>query len=388
MKKYFPHLIFGSLVALAVSLVTSTSLLALSHILILIPLLYFLNKTHYTEFPKSAWALLVLALFIILSVVFTQDIAMSGYKPISKVKYFLFGFFMIAPYSFYFKNHITNKKIAFLVYAIGVATSVASIAGYIGMRTGYNYVSMRSVNTDRNAGLSGMVLNYAHNLAYFQILLLGLIIYKKEINQFINEKFLYFIFVLNLLGLYFSYTRGAIIALLAGIPFYFYKKNKVKFLRGFGLLIILGSIIYFASGSSLIRTGSDNERLSQWKAALYAFKERPIWGYGYLNFERYSVSIKEKYNIGQLQFGGHAHNNFLEMLASTGILGFLAFVTWLFFWVREMYERNDLAARLCFPFIVTFVVSGLTQSTISLGINLFFIMAVYAIGQASAKNYT
>jgi len=350
--------------------------------------LYFLNKTHYTEFPKSAWALLVLAFFIILSVVFTQDIAMSGYKPISKVKYFLFGFFMIAPYSFYFKNHITNKKIAFLIYAIGVATSVATIAGIIGMKTGYNYVSMRTVNLDRNAGLSGMVLNYAHNLVYFQILMVGLILYKKEIQHLINMKFLYVVFVLNLIGLYYSYTRGAFLALIIGIPFYFYKKNKFRFIAVFAILAIIAIFVYYLAGESVIRTGSNNERLSQWKAALYAFQERPVWGYGYLNFERYSVPIKEKYGLGQLQFGGHAHNNFLEMLASTGLMGFFAFIAWLGLWMKEMYKRDDLVGRLCVPFIITFIVSGMTQSTISLGVNLFFIMAVYAIGQASAKNYT
>lgn len=310
---------------------------------------------------------------------------MSGYRPIGKVKYFLFGFLMIAPFSYYFKNGLTDKKISYLIYAFLIATTVATIAGIVGMKTGYNFISRRVVNMDRNAGLSGMVLNYAHNLAYFQALAVGLLVYRKRVEKFVNIKVLLLVVLINFIGLYFSYTRGAMLALTVGLPFYFFKKNKVKFVSIATVIVLVAGILYIASGKNFMRPGSDRERISQWKAAAMAFKERPIFGYGYLNFERHSVALKERYNIGELQFGGHAHNNFLEMLASTGLLGFLSFVLWLFFWLWEMYKRQDLVAEVSFPFIMTFIVSGLTQSTIALGVNLFFVMAVYAVGQASGK---
>lgn len=367
---------------LALGLVTSTSVLALSHILIALPALYFLKDAPYSKYSMSAWMLLVMSLMIVLSVLFTQDIAMSGYKPIGKVKYFLFGFLMIAPFSYYFKNALTEKKISYLIYAFLIATTVATIAGIVGMKTGYNFISRRVVNMDRNAGLSGMVLNYAHNLAYFQAIAVGLLIHRKRVEKFVNIKILGSLVLVNFIGLYLSYTRGAMLALIIGLPFYFFKRNKLKFVTIASAIIITAGAIYTISGKSFLRPASDRERISQWKAAVMAFKERPIFGYGYLNFERYSVPLKEKYNIGELQFGGHAHNNFLEMLASTGILGFSAFMLWLFSWLWEMYRRQDLIGEIGFPFIITFIVSGLTQSTIALGVNLFFVMAVYAVGQA------
>ncbi len=377
-------LITGALGALALGLVTSTTILSLSHILIIIPSLYFLNKINYKENSTSFWALLFFSLAIILSILFNQDIAVNGFKPLPKVKYFIFGLLMIAPFV-YFIEKKDIKKIKILLYLFCISTSVATIAGYVGMKTGFNYISMRPVNLDRNAGLSGMVLNYAHNLAFFQIIILGLILYKEEVSNIIGSKFLYIVFIINLFGIYTSYTRGAMLALLVGAPFYFFKKNKVKFALVTVILAVLSISVYTLTGKSILRPGSDRERISQWQAAMMAFKERPVLGYGYLNFEQHSIPLKRKYNLGELQFGGHAHNNFLEVLSTTGILGFISFMTWLICWFVEVYKRDDLIARISLPLIITFIVGGLTQSTISLGVNLFFIMAAYAISQAAKK---
>jgi O-antigen ligase len=384
-ERIISYMIYGALMVLALGLVTSTTILALFHILMIVPIIYFLPKADYKHFPKSTWALIAMVVAMILSTVMNQDIAINGYKPIGKMKYFLFGFLTIAPFAYYFKNFCNEKKIGYLFYVFCVATTVAGIAGIVGMNTGYNYISMRTVNLDRNAGLSGMVLNYAHNLAYFQIIILGLIIYRKEIGKIINTRFLYFVFVMNSIALYLSYTRGAILALVVGIPFFIFKNNKFKFLIIALITILITAGAYFISGNNILRPGSDNERISQWQAAIKAFEERPVFGYGYLNFEQYSVPIKKRYNLGQLQFGGHAHNNFLEMLASTGIIGFICYVGWLGLWFIEIYKRNDVVAKITLPFIVVFIVGGLTQSTISLGVNLFFIMAIYAISQAAHK---
>lgn len=380
-EKMLNYAVYGALIVFALALVTSTSLLSLTHILMIIPALYFLPKVKYKEFSKSSWFLLAMTFVIIISVIFNQDIATRGLSPILKSKYFFFGFISIAPIAWWAKNYLTDKKISILLYTFCVATTFATIAGIIGMKTGYNYVSMRVVNLGRNAGLSGMVLNYAHNLAFFQVIILGLIIFKNKTKEYINSNFVLVIFIMNLIGLYMSYTRGAMLALIVGAPFYFFKKNKTRFILVAAVLVALAGGVYAVSGKSILRPDSDRERISQWRAALMAFKERPVLGYGYLNFENYSVPIKKRYNLGELQFGGHAHNNFLEMLASTGILGFLCYTGWLIAWFIEMYKRDDLIANISLPFIIVFMVSGLTQSTISLGVNLFFVMAAYAIGQ-------
>jgi O-antigen ligase len=175
------------------------------------------------------------------------------------------------------------------------------------------------------------------------------------------------------------------LAFIAAVPFYFFKKHKKNFLIATITIAIGGLAVYKISGEALKRDGSDSERVSQWKAAWAGFKERPIFGYGYLNFEHNSKEIKIRNNIERQDFNGHAHNSELEILAATGVVGFFFYSLWIILWSWEMYKRNDLISNIGLPFIIAFLVSGLTQSTIGLGVNLFFIMAAYSVSQINGK---
>lgn len=370
---------------LAIGLLTSPTILALSHILMIVPMIYFLPKADYKNYQKSAWALLALAGFLILSVLVNQDIAVKGYAPLSKIKYFLFAFLMIAPYQWYFKKHMTDKKISWLLYGFCGATTFATVVGIYSKTRGYNPITMRNVDVVRNAGFFGMVMNYAHNLAFFLIIVTGLVIYRKRIAKYINLNFLYVVFGVNLIGLYLTYTRGAWLAYLAAVPFFLFKTNKKYFVTISIVLLIIGGIFFKFAGNAVVRPESERQRISQWQAAIEAFKERPVLGFGYLNFEQHSYDLKKRYDLPEKKFGGHAHSNLFEILASAGVFGFVAFVLWLFFWFKEVHERIDVVALVSLPFIVVFFVGGLTQSTISLGINLFFVMGGYCLLQTNSR---
>lgn len=379
-EKTLASMIYGSLMVLAIGLVTSTTILALSHILMFVPALYFLPRANYKEFPKSAWALLALIIIIALSVVLNQDIAVKGIKPLFKIKYFLFGFISIAPLRWYFSNYLDDKKISCLLYALCISTTIATLSGLCGSWFGFNPVLMKAAELGgRNGGLFGMVMNYAHNMSFFLLIVAGLIVYRDQSKKFINTKFLIFVLLVNLIGFYVSYTRGAWLAFAFSFPFFFIKTNKKFFWASLVFLILSGTSAYFLAGKKVIRPQSEHERIGQWKAALYAFKERPLFGYGYLNFESHSVDIKKRYNLGSLNFASHAHNNVLEMLGSTGFLGFSSFFLWLLFSFTNYLKRDDLPAKIGLSLLVAFFVGGMTQSTISLGINLFFIMAFWVL---------
>jgi O-antigen ligase len=366
--------IFSGLIILALGLITSPSILALSHILFLFPCLYFVSITNWKEIPKSAWALLAMSIAIILSVLFNQDIMVRGLKPIFKTKYFLFGFFLISPLCWWIKNKLTEKRLRTILYLFLIASTFATLSGLIGKFVGINPITQRVPDLpDRNSGLFGMVMNYAHNMSYFLVLLPGIWLLQKKYKEIVPNKFLLIVFLINLIGFFFSYTRGAWLALMAGLPFYFYFKNKKIFIAALLSFGILCSLFFFVAGKNVIRAASDDQRISQWKAAFSAFQERPVLGYGYLNFEEHSVEIKKRYGYGNLILASHAHNNFMEMLGATGAVGFICFILWLGLWMK------DSVAPVGLPFIVTFIVGGLTQSTITLGINLFFIIAIYTL---------
>lgn len=379
--KYMEHLIFGALFVLALGLLTSTSILALSHILMLVPCVYFAFHTNWKEMPKSAWGLILFIIAIIMSVLLNIEIMKNGFKPILKTKYFIFGLLSIVPFAYFLKSQVTEKKIKILIYVILIASVVALIAGTIGRKTGFNPILLKKVNTDRNAGLMGMVLNYAHNLSYFLVIFSTLLIaYWKKITKS-QKYFLLIILLLNLYSLYTTYTRGALLAFLAGLVCY-YAKDYKKLIKIISIISLLGVVGYYANYKNFQRQGSNEERYSLWQTAVSAYKEKPIIGWGYLNFEHYSLEIKHRYGYAKPDYGGHAHNSYLEVLASTGTIGFLAFLTWIGCWVVELFKRNDLWSNVELAVLGAFFVGGITQATISLGINLFFIMAIYALSAA------
>lgn len=380
-EKGLDYLIFGAMFVLALGLVTSTSILALSHILMIIPCVYFAFHTNWKEMPKSAWGLLAFVSAIIVSVLFNMEIMKNGWKPILKTKYFVFGFFSIIPFAYFLQKKITEKRALILLHTILLASLVAMVAGTIGKNTGFNPLLMKKVNMDRNAGLMGMVLNFAHNLSYFMVFFTtGLIAFWKRISK--NQKIVYsIVLLLNVFSLYTTYTRGAILAFIAGVICYFLKDLK-KFFKVFVVFFIVGVIGYFAAYKNFQRQGSNDERFSLWQTAVSAYEEKPVFGWGYLNFEHHSLEIKHRYGYAKPDYGGHAHNSILEVMASTGTVGLVAFISWIGFWVFELFKRNDIWARVELAILGAFFIGGMTQATISLGINLFFIMAVYALSAA------
>src|SRR5690606_20699601 len=213
---------------------------------------------------------------------FNFEIMKVGYKSIFKTKYFLIGFLSIIPFYFILKTKISSSKIRSLIYLSIISTLIAVIAGAIGKETGFNPVLFKKVNMDRNAGLMGMVLNHAHNLSYFvTILVCTVIALWGKIPK--NRKLILLIVIaVCILGLYTSYTRGAILAFIAGVLGYFLKDFK-KFSLMFLMMIAIGVSGYFIKYDDFQRQGSNLIRLSLWKTAIAAYVERPIFGWGYLN---------------------------------------------------------------------------------------------------------
>lgn len=381
-------LTYASLISLALGLFTSITFSALHHIFLIIPCIYFLNKTDFRSWPKSAWALLVLIVIIFLSVVVNSDKMVEGYFPLTRTKYYLFGLLSIAPISSYFET--LNKeertiKISQLLYAFLIATTLAGMSGMSGVFFGFNFLKFKFGFSERNGGLAGMLMNYAHNLAFFHIFITGLVLYKNEINKYLNLNFLYGVWIINTFALFTTYTRGAWLAYVVATPFFFVKKNVKSFIVTALFFFLVGTGAYLIAGKAVKRPGSDAERLSQWKTAWVGFKENPVFGLGFMNFEKQCHRIKDTYNIEEKKFCGHAHNNYLEMLASTGILGGIFFIAWQLFWFREMFEQGSLVHKISLPMLVVLVVGGITQATFSLGANLFLIMPWYAISQTKLK---
>lgn len=155
--------------------------------------------------------------------------------------------------------------------------------------------------------------------------------------------------ILQLVGIYSSGTRGAVVGLLIGslvafIAYIVLSTSSSVRKKGFAVVavvVVLVSAMYifhdkFTPGSTLhrianLRDSNTDARLIQWKMALTGFKDRPVLGTGP---ENYYVIFDDYYNPELYKYDSSwfdkPHNFLIEILTTTGVLGFAAYISTFF----------------------------------------------------------
>jgi len=367
----------------------SFSVTAAHHIFLIVALICALfRKENVRLFPQSM-SQKMLWLFVLVSIlsIFLNPIENRMFN-LLKLKYFVITLLCIGVIYENRKDVFTKKLVRLYINILCVTTAIATISGIVAMWTGFHYLRNRpSCHLDRVCGMYGMYMTYAYGIQFILVLLAGMLIYYKKFREYLDLKFVIPAFAINFIGLYMAYTRGALVGFLLAIPFFFIRKNaKVFLFTTFIILAVAAPTIYFVprlNDAFLHRPGSNDQRLSLFQAAIAGFKESPIYGLGYKNFEPQSRRLKYTHQIFQQHVSGHAHNNFLEALASTGALGFLAFSLFLIFWLKESWLLPAGLGDISISFIAAFFVSGMVQYTFGDGENLFVILFIYILSQVS-----
>jgi len=379
----FYKVTYASLLVLAAGIFTSLSFSALAHILMLPSGTYFLVKFFKENRPfkikVSVISLAIMALFCMFSVLTNWQEMENPIQNLLKTKYFVFAILSYFSFNYFKKNYAKDKHWKVILNLFLISTSIATISGLIGLWSGFNPLKFKDAcHPTRACGLYGMYMTYGYGISLFMVLVTGLTLYKERFKSYIIPWLLYAALFINGLGLIFSFARGAWLGFVIAVPFLLFKDHKRKFLIGslVGALILGLSVAFVPKVQKVFlkRQGSNEQRIDFYQAAYYAFKENPILGLGYRNFEANSKAIKKKYDIGSQHFAGHAHNNALEHLASTGGLGLLAFIIFCLLWLKESYKEPIIIS-----FVISFLVSGMVQYTFGDGENLFLILGIFSL---------
>jgi len=221
-------------------------------------------------------------------------------------------------------------------------------------------------------------------------LLIGL--YFQKSNSLIVQLVVIVSIIIDLLGIYFSYTRAAwlsvVAAIVVGLLIHF--KVKFKYLALGGVFLMIGVGVYWTeiqflleknkyehttenfgerlqSATNVTSDASNLERINRWSCAIEMFKERPLFGFGpgTYAFEYARFQEPENLTIISTNFGdmGNAHSEYLGPLSETGLIGLLTFlgvVVLLFYKGITLYISYPLEQDSLRFLILMFVLSLVT----------------------------
>jgi O-antigen ligase len=380
----------AALFFLAAGIFTSVTILSAYQVLFVIPVAYYSYlaiKEKKLNLPVSAWFLLAFSAVAVLSLVVNIDLVPKPSKNFGRVKYFLFGVGGIFVLRVWLKDATDRAKrilVNTFLLSIVVAGSVA-IHEYI---TGED---------NRAKGLTD-TMRYGYGTAMALLVLLSATLHQDKLKRWFDWRLAVPVFIIGFTGMYLTYTRGALLGFLCGLPFlfYFYKPKLgmtfavIAAMTGMflGYFYLNGTGTQFKGNRFLMSRNNSGDviRRSQWQAAVIAIKEKPILGYGLSNFHTQVKRIKIEHDLEKKDYDdAHAHNIFLETFAGTGIIGLVLLIGWILFWAIESFKSTPLIRALVVPFGVALVVSSQFEVTFDAN-NASMIFFLYALSSASKEN--
>jgi len=170
-------------------------------------------------------------------------------------------------------------------------------------------------------------------------------------------------------ALFLTYSRTLWMALPIGVVFW----GAIQLSRKGAVALFIVMLLSIAGASQIPKVQEKFKnsegiasRIELWKANIDFFEMRPLTGVGFRkNGDLSGPYLQEKLNLSHV-FAGHAHNNALDFLAATGLLGFLGWVVWSLgiAWIAWRTKKSNPNFNLFSALIaawIVFQINGLTQ---------------------------
>ncbi|MBI5122680.1 O-antigen ligase family protein [Candidatus Roizmanbacteria bacterium] len=177
-----------------------------------------------------------------------------------------------------------------------------------------------------------------------------------------------FVLAISLIAVFLTFSRAAILMLIFGALIFFTlinKKRLIIFLVGLILLfIIIASPKFYDENMNLFREASSKARIVNYEFALRVIKDHLLIGVGF-NTYRYAkleYGIRERMDMPSHADAG-VDNSFLFVLATTGIIGFVAYIwMWIVILKKALFlhkKRRSMAAIVVVSSIFAIFINAL-----------------------------
>lgn len=364
------------------------------------------KKNIFKEFSTilNNWTFILYFLFFIwssITVINSLNISESIYT-LGEIFSLLVAFLFLI----YFLSKIKNLKKVFFYIIIGLLTIeiVSVIVPYI------NEISQDSL-TQRDSVFRGYTGNI-NILAYILLIKFPFLVYFQITKQgYYKLNFLLTVLIVFIIFSIFA-TRSAMLTLffitilifcfIMFIRSFHLKQTFTTLLKPLFLPLLIGLIFNniessfsttqsFQSRLSTLTEIEEDKSLSQraryYQAAFESFLEKPIMGKGIGTWEFESIPY-ERLEMKNYVVPYHAHNDYLEVLAETGIVGMILYFGMIFFicyhLLRKILDREaDQDTKLFSIFLITALSVYLIDSLFNFPfdrviqqIHLFFLLAI------------
>lgn len=200
-----------------------------------------------------------------------------------------------------------------------------------------------------------------------------------------------------------TFTRGVWIGSVVGILVALFCWNKKRALYFVGIGIMMSLVLLVSNqrvyervfGKTKNETQSDSERVALWRGNWAMIQEYPIFGVGVGQNKKLLRGYYNEMGYPKGQRESHAHNQYLQLWAGTGIFGIILF---LFFNGLILSKTKDSLENLkdhskaiqlgLLAAIFCFMIGGLTESNFNIAKNrfLFLILSGLAVSQSLKYN--
>lgn len=415
MKVHFERLLFAAVLVLAAGCYGGNAFIAVGQGLLVLAMVASIFSpagsgsadSWWSRVPLSGWLLVALLVVNVISILVHLEDYEHPFRDIKKLRHLLLPLlvlFLPRVRDALEERARTVGKWAWLtLLAVACLVTVADI---INMKTGFHPLVPGGIDRfDRIGGVFGAVMTYAYSMQFAFLVIVGVVMYYGVGKENWRRPWMIFTVVALLVcgaGLFLSGSRGAWLASAIGIVVLVFLLRSKWLLAGFTVCVIGALVLLFATDSRFLgfKPRSDSLRLAQLKTAAVTGLQNPVIGIGFRQFERQCRSLKREYGFPpdivvldenrQLVMrdgkplmklaNTHAHNNYFEAFASTGVLGALALIGFLLFWLREVGETRK--TRILFlPAIVGFMVAGCFENSFTDGEITCLVMGFYVASQ-------
>ena len=377
---------------------------------LMIFIFYLLTKRKYNpEFIKTP---LIQILFVHLTWIFVT--IFFSYEILISLKFFLSKIWHVVTFVFITGLFIKKVKDFRILFWCVLIPTVFTILMIVAKHSATAF-SFEDINSS-----SGLFYRNHVNYAAFISLLMPFIWlatswYKQGT---IPRYFLLFSKILFLFAIYVAFSRGAWLALIASVVFYYALKlrmvkyliipllaaflwfgnfmitenNYLNYAPEFGKAIYHGNIVDHLKATIQNQDVSTAERFYRWASGLHMSAENPVTGFGpgsfYHYYRYYTVTAFTTYVSDNPEKSG-VHNYFLMTLIEQGFIGLLIFLslTFAIFYygiktyhrISERSNKQFIAAILC-SFVIIYVQLFLSDlvETIKIGGFFFINLALLA----------